>query len=133
DAGRRPAADTAVKKKGTAPGAKEGRERAGGGEPVIVKKSAKLRRLDVILPTAAVPPATLLPKAKLGKLEIALKVGPLSPVTALAFSPDGKTLAAASHGLVTVCDLEKAQPVKMLTNVLVAVNDLRFNPTPTIL
>src|SRR5262249_51998248 len=88
---------------------------------------------DVGLAVTAVPPPALLPKAKPGKLELALKLGPLAPVTALAFSPDGKRLAVGTHGLVAVWDLEKAAPVKLLTNVLGAVNDLRFNPAGTVL
>src|SRR5262249_29635947 len=73
-----------------------------------------VRKLDVILPTNVTPPAGLFPGAA-GKLELAIKAGPLAPVATLTFSPDGKLLAAGSYGLVTVWDLENAQPVKTLT------------------
>ena len=63
-----------------------------------------------------------------GSLELTLPVGPLPPVAAVAFSPDGKLLAAGSYGRVTVWDLATAKPVKVLTNVLGAVNDLKFSP-----
>src|SRR5207245_5604327 len=56
------------------------------------------------------------------------KVGPLPPVAAVAFSPDGKLLVSGTYGQVTVWDLATARPVKVLTNVLGAVNDLRFSP-----
>src|SRR5207245_5187971 len=56
------------------------------------------------------------------------KVGPLPPVAAVAFSPDGKLLVSGTYGQVTVWDLATAHPEKVLTNVLGAVNDLRFSP-----
>ena len=49
-------------------------------------------------------------------------------MAAVAFSPDGKLLAAGSYGRVTIWDLATAKPIKVLTNVLGAVNDLRFSP-----
>jgi WD40 repeat protein len=91
-----------------------------------------LRKLDVVLPTNAVPPAGLFP-GNPAKLELAIKVGPLSPVATVTFSPDGKHLAAGSYGLVTIWDLEKAEPVKALTSILGAVNCLRFSPDGTML
>jgi WD40 repeat protein len=88
----------------------------------------RLRKLDVLLSTNAMPPKGLLSQANPGKLDLVLKAGPLAPVTAVAFSPDGKFLASGSYGLVTVWDLMIAQPAKRLSNVLGAVNDLRFSP-----
>jgi WD40 repeat protein len=87
----------------------------------------RVRKLDVVLATNAIPPKDVLGPNP-AKLELALKVGPLSPIAAVAFSPDGKWLATGSYGLVTIWDLETARPVKALTNVLGAVNDLRFSP-----
>lgn len=126
-----PKTDIALIAKWIDTGAREGMDP--GSEPVIVKKTAKLRKLDVFLPTNAIPPAGLFPKAKVGKLDLAMKVGPLAPITALAFSPDGKTLAVGSHGQVALWDLEKAHLAKLLTNVLGAVNDLKFSPKGDIL
>lgn len=97
-------------------------------ESIITKTTAPRRKLDVALPTTTVPPAGVFGKTPLAKLELSLKVGPLAPVTALAFSPDGKLLAAGCYGQVTIWDLAKVQPIKVLTNVLGAVNDLRFSP-----
>jgi WD40 repeat protein len=99
---------------------------------VIPKKPGKRRRLDVTLPTNAVAPAGTLAKGG-GKLDLAMKVRPLAPVTAVSFSPDNKLLASGSYGLVTIWDLTSAKPIKMLTNVLGAVNDLRFSPDGKIL
>src|SRR5262245_41292489 len=113
-------------------GAREGTEPAETPDPIIVKKPAKTRRLDVLLATAATPPAGTLAKTA-GKLELSLKVGPLAPVAAVAFSPDGKLLAAGSYGQVTIWDLDKGQPGKVLTNVLGAVNDVKFSPDGKVL
>ena len=92
-------------------------------------KKAATRKLDVLLPTSASPPSGIPFGLKAtGKLELALKVGPLAPITAVAFSPDNTLLAAGSYGQIVIWDLAKGQPVKVLTNVLGAVNDLRFSP-----
>src|SRR5262249_22634214 len=64
------------------------------------------RKLNVILPTNAVPPKGLLGPANAAKLELSMAVGPLAPVTALTFSPDGRVLAVGSYGRVTLWDLE---------------------------
>lgn len=84
--------------------------------------------------TTAVPTATPRRAKKLdvrltaGKLEVSLPAGPLAPVTAVTFSPDGQWLAVGCYGRVTIWDLEAGQPVKVLTNVLGTINDLRFSP-----
>jgi hypothetical protein len=109
-------------------GAKEGVKPADTADVVAVRKLAPRRKLDVTLPTSTVPPGGMLGKGPAGKLELALKVGPLAPVAAVAFSPDGKLLATGSYGQVVVWDVAAVRPVKMLTNVLGAVNDLRFSP-----
>ncbi|MBI1832582.1 MAG: hypothetical protein HYR84_14165, partial [Planctomycetes bacterium] len=101
---------------------------------VAPAKKAATRKLDVIVPTTTVP-ASAVPfglKAT-GKLDLAMKIGPLAPITAVAFSPDQKLLAVGSYGQVVVWDLADARPAKILTNVLGAVNDLRFNPKGDIL
>jgi len=91
----------------------------------VVGPARPVRKLDVIFSTkAALPRTANLP----GPLELTLPVGPLPPVAAVAFSPDGKLLATGTYGRVTVWDLATAKPVKVLTNVLGAVNDLKFAP-----
>jgi WD40 repeat protein len=108
-------------------GAKEGvREVAA--ESVSVVKTGPVRKLPVLIRTS-----TDLPKQAGSKLVLSLKVGPLAPVVAAAFSPDGKLLATGSYGQATVWDLEEAKPIKVLTNVLGAVNDLRFSPKGDVL
>ncbi|MFO0863913.1 MAG: c-type cytochrome domain-containing protein [Gemmataceae bacterium] len=97
------------------------------------KTIANRRLLDVTFPTNAQPPAGAFGKIPAGKLTIALKIGPLAPVAAVAFSPNDKLLATGSYGQVAVWDLEHDRPVKVLTNVLGAVNDLKFSPDGSML
>lgn len=108
-------------------GAKEGKRPEEVATTPTTKKTPT-RKLDVLIPTTA----TFGPKTP-GKRELALKIGPLAPVTAVAFSPDNKLLAVGSYGQVVVWDMADAKPVKLLTNVLGAVNDLRFSPKGDIL
>jgi WD40 repeat protein len=127
DAAPLPAESIALVRRWIDSGAKEGLKPDDGSE-TVVKRPATRRKLDVTLPTSTVPPAGVLGKGAAAKLELALKVGPLAPVAAVAFSPDGQLLASGSYGQVTVWDVKAARPVKVLTNVLGAVNDLRFSP-----
>jgi WD40 repeat protein len=114
-------------------GAKEGTRPDSNPSTTTTSAPPRTRKLDVTLPTSAVPPKGALGPAPPGKLALTLKAGPLAPVAAVTFSPDGKLLAAGSYGRVTVWDLATAKPVKVLTNVLGAVNDLRFSPDGTLL
>ncbi|HLJ97143.1 MAG TPA: c-type cytochrome domain-containing protein [Gemmataceae bacterium] len=109
-------------------GAKEGQNPEDRPAVVAAATSKRTRKLDVTLPTTAVPPKGLVASSNSAKLELALKVGPLAPVTAVAFSPDGKLLATGSYRQVTIWDLATVQPVHTLTHVLGAVNDVRFSP-----
>jgi WD40 repeat protein len=113
-------------------GAKEGTAVA---SPAIPSDNAtspahriQTRKLPVVLNTSAVPPKGLLGAANPGKLDLVFDMGPLAPVTAVAFSSDGKWLAAGCYGRVVIWDLATAQPVKILTNVLGTVDDVRFSP-----
>jgi WD40 repeat protein len=109
-------------------GAKEGTKPDSDASNVATTAPRRTRKLDVTLPTSAIPPKGALGPAVPGKLALTLKAGPLPPVAAVAFSPDGKLLAAGSYGHVAVWDLATAKPARVLTNVLGAVNDLRFSP-----
>jgi WD40 repeat protein len=113
-------------------GAKEGSREGESAAPAPRPKDKRLRKKDVILATGVVPPPGILGKSRPAKLELALKAGPLAPVTAVAFSPTAKRgnglLASGCYGQVTVWDLATVKPVKVLTNVLGAVNDVRFSP-----
>ncbi len=108
-------------------GAPEG-ERAAETTPVAVAPRRHRKRIDVALPTAAVPPAGALGPGAPAPLRLVLAAGPLAPVDAVAFSPDGKRLAVGSYGRVSVWDLGGVRVEKVLTNVLGAVNDVRFSP-----
>jgi WD40 repeat protein/mono/diheme cytochrome c family protein len=124
-------ADIATIRKWVAAGAPEGAkpkddESTAGVNPV----ARPVKKLDVTFATkAALPKSANLP----GPLEVTMKIGPLPPVAAVAFSPNGKLLASGIYGRVTVWDLATAKPVKVLTNVLGAVNDLKFSPDGTLL
>jgi WD40 repeat protein len=96
-------------------------------------KKTPTRKLDVLIPIDALLPAGIAGQKVTGKLTLSMKIGPLAPVTAVAFSPDSNWLAAGSYGQVVIWDLRKAEPVKLLTNVLGAVNDVRFSPKGDIL
>ena len=103
-------------------GAKDGVQPKDDNEPVPIKSTNVVRKRDLVFPfTVAVP-------GKAGKFDLALKVGPLAPIAALAFSPDGKWLAAGSYGQVAVWNLVEGKLARVLTNVLGAVNDLKFSP-----
>lgn len=87
-------------------------------------------RIDVVIPTKLAPPRSLtsppLPYNKFA--ELVLPIGPLSPVTALAFSPDGQLIAVGAYGCATIWGLRDVRPIRVLTNVLGAINDLKFSP-----
>jgi WD40 repeat protein len=119
--------DIALIKRWIDSGAKEGERPDDAPDTVIAKKAITTRRLDVLLSTNATVPAGTLAKSA-GKLELKLKVGPLTPVAAVAFSPDDKLLASGTYGQVVLWDLGKAEPINVLTNVLGAVNDVKFSP-----
>jgi DNA-binding beta-propeller fold protein YncE len=86
------------------------------------------RKTDVIIATKATLPKGVAKAGQTAPLEVILPVGPLSPVAAVAFSGDGRFLAAGSYGRVVVWDLKAGKVAKVLTNVLGAVNDLKFSP-----
>lgn len=114
-----------------AAGAPEGvQPKEDAGEIARPTAPAKVRKLNVTFATKATLPKTL---PTPGALDVTLPIGPLPPVAAVAFSPDGKWLATGTYGRVTVWDLAKAQPAKVLTNVLGAVNDLKFSPSGSLL
>lgn len=91
------------------------------------------RKTDVVIATKATLTKDVARPGQTGPLEIVLPVGPLAPVAAVVFSPDGRLLAAGAYGRVVVWDLKNAQVVKVLTNVLGAVNDLKFSPDGSVL
>ena len=122
--------EVATIRKWVAAGAPDGVKPKDDDAGVIVGPARPVRKLDVIFTTkATLPKAAALP----GPLELTLQVGPLPPVAAVAFSPDGKLLATGTYGRVTVWDLATAKPMKVLTNVLGAVNDLKFSPNGKLL
>jgi WD40 repeat protein len=109
-----------------ATGAAEGVKPADDAVAVVAPATiAKVRKLPVTFATKAAMPKT---SATPGPLSVTLPIGPLPPVAAVAFAPDGKLLATGTYGRVTVWDLTTAKPAKVLTNVLGAVNDLKFAP-----
>ncbi|GBD35143.1 Protein TolB [bacterium HR36] len=94
----------------------------------VPASSRRVRHLDVILRTNTTPPASVVKASKPGPLELVLPVGPLAPVTALRYHPTRPVLAVGQYGRITLWDLAQGQPLRVLTNVLGAINDLRFSP-----
>ena len=120
-----PAADIAIIRKWVAAGAPDGsKPKVDDTANIATSPARPTRKLNVSFPTKATLPKTAnLP----GSLELSLPIGPLPPIAAVAFSPDGKLLATGVYGRVTLWDLATARPMKMLTSVLGAVNDLKFS------
>ena len=100
-------------------------------EPALAKTAAVVRKRDVLFPVSTLPPVELAGKGQ--KMAWTLKVGPLAPIAAVTFSPDGKYLAAGSYGQVAIWDVREGKLSRLLTNVLGAVNDLKFSPDGSIL
>lgn len=92
--------------------------------PMRPSGSARRRKLPIVLPTRITRPAAV---------ELVLPAGPLSPVAAVAYSPDAGLLAAGSYGCVTIWSTRDAKPVASISNVLGAVNDLKFSPDGAVL
>jgi DNA-binding beta-propeller fold protein YncE len=126
-----PAETIALLRKWVDSGAAEGKRVEGPDVPVVVTPGRR-RKLDITLSTALVPAKGAFAGAP-APLKLVLRVGPLAPVVAVVFSPDGKLLASGAYGRVTVWDLRTGRPIKVLTSVLGAVNDLRFSPDGALL
>ncbi|HEY2157876.1 MAG TPA: c-type cytochrome domain-containing protein [Isosphaeraceae bacterium] len=80
-----------------------------------------VRSIDVVIPLPS-------PGSKEGPGAIRVKAGPLPAVSSLAFAPDGKTLAVGTHGQVTLWDLAKREPSRVLDDTPGAVLALAFGP-----
>jgi len=119
------AEEIALLTKWVALGAPEGTKPADDGAVTVAVPVAKFRKLPVSFTTKVILPKTSVTP---GALELKLPIGPLPPVAAIAFSPDGKRLVVGIYGRATVWDLATGRPIKVLTNVLGAVNDLKFSP-----
>jgi DNA-binding beta-propeller fold protein YncE len=122
-----PAEAVAVLRRWIDSGAKEGTRPADVAVSPPVR-AVRRRKLDVRIATTITPQAAAFAGLLRGPLVLSLRVGPLAPVVAVAFDPKGKYLAAGAYGRVTIWELAAARPVRVLTNVLGAVNDVRFSP-----
>jgi DNA-binding beta-propeller fold protein YncE len=132
DAAPLPDATVALVKQWIDAGLPEGTKPAETNVPTSTAVSAR-RKSDVIIATKATLPKAVAKPGQTAALEAILPVGPLSPVAAVAFSGDGRFLAVGSYGRVVVWDLKAAKVAKVLTNVLGAVNDLKFSPESSLL
>lgn len=100
-------------------GAKEGTRPAETEVASAPSTPGRRRTINVVLPTKLQKPP---------QFAFSAPIGPLPPVAAVAFSPDGSRLAVGTYGRVTLWDVKTVQPVRTITNVLGAVNDLKFGP-----
>ena len=114
-------------------GLPEGTKKKDDEPPAVVQAPKRLRKFDIVLPTKATLPKNIAQPNQTGPLELVLPIGPLAPVAAVAYSPNTKLLAIGSYGRVTIWDALTGKPVKVLTNVLGAVNDLKFSPDSSLL
>jgi hypothetical protein len=94
---------------------------------------APRKKTDVVFATKAVLPKSVAKPGQTGTLELIVNLDKLPPVAALAFSSDGRFLASGAYGRVVVWDVKAARPATVLTNVLGAVNDLKFSPDGALL
>src|SRR5207247_10681413 len=127
DAAPLPDATVAILKQWINAGLPEGSKPTETNVPTNAAAPAR-RKADVIIATRIPLPKAIAKPGQTAPLEVILPVGPLSPVAAVAFSGDGRFLAVGSYGRVVVWDLKAAKVAKVLTNVLGAVNDLKFSP-----
>jgi hypothetical protein len=91
------------------------------------------KRTNITIATKAILPKSVAKPGQTAPLEVSLQIGPLAPVAAVAFSGDGRFLASGCYGRVVVWDLKAAKVIRVLTNVLGSVNDLKFSPDSSIL
>ncbi len=89
--------------------------------PRIIRSSNSLT-IEILVPSPNVPTAP--------RLDCVVRAGPVVPVRAVAFSPDGKTLAAAGHKEVLLWDVVEAKLLKRLGTGEIggAVHALVFSP-----
>jgi WD40 repeat protein len=91
------------------------------------------RKMEIVIATKAPLPKAVAKPGQTGPLELVVPIAALSPIAAVAFSGDGRYLAAGSYGRAVLWDLKAATVVRVLTNVLGAVNDLKFSPDSSLL
>jgi len=91
------------------------------------------RKADVVVATQRTLPKGVAKPGQTNPLEVVLPVGPLAPITAVSVSGDYRFLAAGSYGRVVIWDLKTAKVAKVLTNVLGAINDVKFSPNSSLL
>src|SRR5262245_56314726 len=132
DAPPLPDATVAILKRWIDAGLPEGTQPAETNASASIPARAR-RRAEVVVATQRVLPKSVAKPGQTNPLEVVLPVGPLAPITAVALSGDGRFLAAGSYGRVAVWDLKEAKVAKVLTNVLGAINDLKFSPDGSLL
>lgn len=89
----------------------------------------EVRRLgDVIERTARAAPAPAAPAPKRPKQAVAEEVDPGHPVEGLAFSPDGRRIAAAGAGFVTISPVSRGAPLASSGYEASLVYSLTYSP-----